>query len=496
MEKLKTGIEGFDLISFGGLPKGRTSLVCGTAGSAKTVFSIQFLAMGIMKYNQNGVFVTFEENPADIRQNVKSLGWDVEQWENEGKWVFVDISPQLDDNYIISGEYDLGPLLARIEHAIRKINADRISIDSLGSLFNRFPNQNVIRSGLFHLSSALKEMKVTGLMTAERSEEYGPVSRNNVEEFVVDNVILLRNILDKERRRRTLEILKFRGAIHQNGEYPFTIDPKKGMVLLPLSAIKLTQKSSNIRKSSGNKKLDEMCGGGFFKDSIVLISGATGCGKTLMCTEFLAGGARDGERCLLFAFEESRDQLIRNATGWGYDYEKWEREGLIKIISAYPESTVLENHLLMIKESISEFKPNRVAIDSLSALERVCSLKSFREFVITLTSHLKQQEVSGLFTATTSSLMGGTSITEQHISTITDSIILLRYVEVFGEMRRGMTVLKMRGSLHDRNIREYLIDGKGLHIGEPFRNVSGILTGVQSQFAPSEIERIDALFKD
>ena len=239
-----------------------------------------------------------------------------------------------------------------------------------------------------------------------------------------------------------------------------------------------------------------MCGGGFFRDSIILVTGATGCGKTLMTREFIAGGAARGERCLLFAFEESRDQLFRNAEGWGIDYERMEKDGLLQVVCVYPESAGLEDHLIKIKRIIDDFKPNRLAVDSLSALERVATLKGYREFVIALTSFIKHKEIGGLFTATTPTLLGGASVTEAHISTITDSIILLRYVELFGEMRRGATVLKMRGSMHDKNIREFTIDGTGMKVGKPFRNVSGILSGFPQQASVEELTRLGALFQD
>jgi circadian clock protein KaiC len=199
---------------------------------------------------------------------------------------------------------------------------------------------------------------------------------------------------------------------------------------------------------------------------------------------------------LLFAFEESREQLTRNARGWGVDFKQMEKDGKLKVVCEYPESAGLEDHLITIKKIIEEFKPNRIAVDSLSALERISTVKGFREFVIGLTSFIKHHEVAGLFTATTASLMGGTSITETHISTITDSIILLRYVEMYGEMQRGITVLKMRGSMHDKDIRRFTIDGEGMHIGEPFKNVTGILTGQPIYTTPSEIDRIEDMFAE
>jgi circadian clock protein KaiC len=493
-QKIKTHIEGFDHISNGGLPKGRATLLAGTAGSAKTVFSTQFLAEGV-RHDQGGVFVTFEERPEDIRTNMRGLGWDIDTWERQGKWAFVDASPNPEDLEYMVGEYDLGALLARIENAVRRVDASRLCLDSLGSLFMQFNDSGIVRKELFRIMSALKKMGLTTIITAERTEEYGSIARFGVEEFVTDNVILLRNVLEHEKRRRTVEILKFRGTMHQKGEYPFTIMPGEGVIIIPLSAMELVQESTEIRVTSGSRELDEMCGGGFFRDSIILLSGATGTGKTLATCQFIAGGIGDNERCLLLAFEESRDQLFRNAKGWGFDFADMEERGMLKVVCAYPETAGLEDHLITMKNEISEFKPNRVAVDSLSALERVGTFKGFREFVVSLTSFIKSREMAGLYTASTSTLMGGGSVTEKHISTITDSIILLRYVEMFGEMRRGITVLKMRGSMHDKNIREFTIDSNGLHVGKAFRSVTGILAGHPVRVEPEKDERISGMFQ-
>lgn len=496
VEKVRTGIAGFDTIANGGIPRGRCTLVSGTAGSAKTVFATHFLIEGIKQSNENGVFVTFEESPADIRRNMLGFGWDITGWERAGRWAFVDASPQPDDaDVLITGPYDFGALMARIEAAVRRVSAQRVALDSLAAVFGRFPDASLVRNELFRLAVSLRAMGVTALMTAERAQEYGEIARYGVEEFVADNVVILRNALDEEKRRRTVEILKFRGTTHQKGEFPFTVMPEEGIVVLPLSAMELTQRSSSVRIESGNGSLDEMCGGGFFRDSIVLVSGATGTGKTLMVTEFMAGGIRKGERCLLLAFEESREQLFRNAHGWGVDFEAMEREGSLRVVCQYPEAISLEDALIRIKQLIRDHRPDRVAVDSLSALERVSSIKGFREFVIGLTSFIKHQDIAGLLTSTSATLMGGASVTEAHISTVTDSIILLRYVEINGEMRRGIAVLKMRGSRHDKDIREFSIDGAGMHVGRPFRNVVGILAGNPTQIPLGEIERVSDLFQ-
>jgi circadian clock protein KaiC len=475
--KLPTGIAGLDHITEGGLPRGRSTLVAGTAGSAKTVFATQFLAAGIQEFGEAGVFVTFEDGVDDIRRNMRGFGWDIEGWEREGKWAFVDASPHPESEEVIVGEYDLGGLMARIQGAVERVGARRVSLDSLNALFVQYREHALLRGELFRITRLVKAMGVTVVFTGERTEEYGEVSRHGLEEFVADNVVILRNLLMDERRRRTIELLKMRGAPHQRGEFPFTVTPDRGIVVVPISGIPLTQSSSTVRITSGNDELDRMCGGGFFRDSIILLSGATGTGKTLTVTQFLAGGVNKGERCLLFAFEESRDQLFRNAAAWGYDFARMEEEGTLKVVNQYPHAMSMEDHLLMMRDTIREFEPNRVAVDSLSALERVTSVRSFREFVIGLTSFLKQQETAGLFTSTTPSLLGGSSVTEKHISTLTDTIILLRYVETHGQMRRALTVLKMRGSAHEHDIREYTIDGTGMNLGEPFREISGILSG-------------------
>lgn len=495
-EKLKTGIPGFDLIAEGGLPQFTCTLIAGTAGSAKTVFANQFLAKGILEAKEAGVFVTFEESPAAIRKHMRGFGWTIETWESENLWKFVDASPAIGERPVITGEYDMAPVLARIQYAIESTQAKRVAIDSLGAIFSQLGDTALIRGDLFQLIGALKAWNVTAILTAERSEEYGDIARYGVEEFVLDNVVILRNILEGEKRRRTIEILKFRGTTHQKGEYPFTVLPRQGIEVIPLSAIQLQQQSSDIRIQSGIAELDQMCGGGFFRDSIILASGATGTGKTLMVTQFMGGGIAAGERCLLFAFEESQDQLFRNASGWGIDFETEAENGQLRVVCRYPETSGLEDHLIKMKEIIEDFQPHRVAVDSLSALERVSSEKGFREFVIGLTSFIKHHKMAGLFTATTPTLLGGASVTESHISTITDSIILLRYVEMYGEMLRGITVLKMRGSRHDKEICEFTIDGTGMHIGKPFRNVTGILSGNFTYASSDELNRLNSLFNE
>lgn len=495
IEKLPTGIPGFDDIALGGLPKGRTTLVSGTAGSGKTVLACQFLAEGIIKEGENGVMVTFEESPADIRINMLGFGWDIRKWEDEGKWAFVDGTRELGEEEILTGEYDLGALLVRVQHAVRKVGATRVSADSLGAFFSEYTDSTIVRGELHRVASVLKATGVTVVMTAERSQEYGEIARYGVEEFVADNVIILRNVQEGAIRRRTMEILKFRGTPHNKGEHPFSIVSDGGIVMLP-RATPLEHRASNARVTLGNKELDEMCRGGIFSGSVVLVSGATGTGKTLAAIAFVAGGVANDERSILFDFEESREQLLRNAGGWNIDLAQMEDAGKLLVVCACPESAGVEDHLVEMRRKVEEFKPDRVAVDCLSALERVATEKGAREFTIAMTAFIKQQEITGLLTTTTAGLLGGTSTAETNVFTVSDAIILLRYIEMFGAIRRGVTVMKMRGSAHDREIREFTIDDQGMHIGKPFREVSGILTGNPVRVEVSEIERVEEMFKE
>lgn len=484
IQKIRTMIEGFDDVSHGGLPLGRTTLISGTSGTGKTLFSIQFLYNGIIHFNEPGVFVTFEESPVDIIKNALIFGWDLQRLIDEGKLFILDASPDPEGQEII-GSFDLSALIERLQYAISKYKAKRVSIDSITALFQQYEAAALIRREIFRLVARLKQIGVTTIITTERTEEYGPVARFGVEEFVSDNVAIVRNVLEGERRRRTIEILKLRGATHMKGEYPFTIT-NDGVNIFPLGAMRLTQRSSNIRVSSGVKTLDEMCGGGFFKDSIILATGATGTGKTLLVSKFLQDACVKGDRAILFAYEESRAQLSRNAFSWGIDFEDLERQGLLKILCTYPESAGLEDHLQIIKSEIAQFQPSRIAIDSLSALARGVSSNAFRQFVIGVTGYAKQEEITGFFTNTTEQFMGSHSITDSHISTITDTILMLQYVEIRGEMARAINVFKMRGSWHDKGIREYTIKADGPEITNSFQNYERIISGSPTRVSVDE----------
>ena len=475
--KVLSGIPGFDTISRGGVPKGRTTLVSGTSGSGKTVFSVQFLYSGIVDHNETGVFVTFEETPTDIARNTGSFRWNINKLVKEGKWIFVDASPDETDHVEV-GQYDLGAFLARIEHAIKKAGAQRVAIDSVSALFTHFQDPGIIRRELYRLTSRLKRLNVTCVMTAERPVEDGSISRYGVEEFVSDNVILLHNRLNlRGERERTVEILKFRGSTHDSEEAPLIVTAR-GMSIYPRPKPKLGGKGFSDKISTGISGLDELLHGGVYKNSTTLVSGASGTGKTVTTLHFIIEGARKKGKSLLIEFEESPDQLYRNAHSFGWDLKQYVDQGIVQLVCHYPEDLKAEQYLQMIQELVIDNKAKRVALDSLSALQRIYTEEKFREFVIGLNAFLKMYDVTSLLTNTTSQLLGVTEITETHLSTATDNIIILKYVELGGEMRRLVSVLKQRGSMHAKDLMEFTVDPKqGMQIVGPFHGIENLMGG-------------------
>jgi circadian clock protein KaiC len=463
--RVASGIEGFDLVSDGGLPLERLTLVAGTAGSGKTLFATQFLAEGAAN-GEPGVLVTFEERPEDIARNFATFGWDIPAWEREGLWAGVDASPRYHEETVVAGEYDLASLVLRVRHAVEKVGAKRLAIDSTGALIEQLGEATSARRALFQIASQLSAMGVTAIMTAERSDDYGPISRFGFEEFVADNVVILRNALEGEKRRRTAEVLKLRGGTHLRGEHLFTVLAERGIVVVPQKIAGFGAPSSRTRLPSGNPALDEMCHGGFFDRSLVLVSGATGTGKSLLTSQFVATGGLTGERALLLSFEESREQLHRNAASWGMDFAALEDAGRLRILAEAPEAKTLEDHLLSMKSEIDDFAPDRVAIDSVTALERIATARSFREYLLGLSFHIRQSAVLGLVTSASEDL-GSAGHGGLHISTVSDAIVLLQYVGRGSTVGRAINVLKIRGSDHDKSIREYTVGADGMQIGDP-----------------------------
>lgn len=501
-QKIPSGIPGFDEISHGGLPVFKTTLISGSSGSGKTVLCSQFLYKGIVDYEENGVFVTFEEKANDIMNNTKNFGWNIRYLIKQNKWFFVDASPD-DTSSMEVGHYDLGGFLARIEYAINKVNATRIAIDSVSTLFTHFQDPSIIRRELYRIVSWLKKKKITCLMTAERpigKEEQ--ITRYGVEEFVSDNVILLHNRLnEKGERDRTIEILKFRGSMHDSEEAPLIIN-ESGASLYPRPKPLLQGRGFSTRMSTGVKGLDELLHGGVYKNSTTLLIGASGTGKTVTTLHFIMEGARRREKSLLIEFEESPDQLFRNAASFGWDLKKYVENGTIKLICHYPEDFKAEQYLKMIQDIVIESKAKRVALDSLSAIQRIYNEQKFREFVIGLNAYLKMQNVTSLMTNTTCQLLGVTQLTETHLSTATDNIIILKYVELNGYMRRLVSVLKQRGGMHQKALVEFEITPKsGMTVMGQFTGMQNLMGGAPFKYQPlvdvtEQMTKIDLLRKE
>lgn len=479
LERLRTGIKGFDEIAMGGLPVGRPTLVTGTTGSGKTLLAIEFLARGILRFDQPGVFVTTEETTDEIRRNALSLGFDIARWEADGRWVFVDASANPREQVLTAGSYDFGALLARIDHAVGQCGARRVSFDSFSSIFTRFQDTGLIRHELVRIAAALKSLGVTLVLTSERLHEYDGLTRYTVEEVVLDNVIILRNVLRDERRRRTVEIVKFRGMPHRTGEWLFTIDPRDGFVVIPLGVMRPFRHASRTRVSTGNTGLDAMLGGGLFKDAVVLLNGPTGAGKTLTALRFACADAGSDESCLFCTFDESHGQLTRNAAGWGIDLEAMEAENRISVVADYPEAVGPEEHFLRLRHAIADMGPARVVIDTISSLERVISARALLDFVIALTSLCREREITTLITTSSGALMtpGAELSGAVELGAVSDVSIMLRYLESGGDIQRAIAVLQVRGSAHDHAIRRVGIDDTGLHIGEPLSEAGKLIPG-------------------
>jgi circadian clock protein KaiC len=473
VEKLPTGIPGFDHVAMGGLPRRRATVLAGQAGSAKTVLAGQFLAEGVRR-GEPAVFVTLEEPAADLRSNFTTLGWDIAGWEAQQDWLFVDASPLIrDDGTPV--DYSFASLAAQIGHAVDTTGAERIALDSLNSVFALEPEPGIARQRLRALVASMRRAGLTIVMTVETpSDPTDSLSRFGIEEFVADNLVLLRNARHGKSRRRTIEILKMRGSAHLKGDFGFTVLPREGVVVLPVTAHQMTAGRTAERVASGIPDLDALCGGGLLRDSITLLSGPTGTGKTLLSVEFLAAAAEEGRQALLIGYEESPEQVARNAVGRGRRFAALRDSGLLHVMSAYPEESALEDHLLDIKQLVEAVRPERLVIDSLTALERAGSEQAYREFLVSLTAFLKEQLVTTVLTAATSS-QGVPSRSDAHVSTLADMVVALRYVERPGRVDRALTVLKMRGSAHDRAVRQLTIDDDGLHIGEPLDALAGVV---------------------
>jgi circadian clock protein KaiC len=471
--KSPTGIEGFDEITGGGLPLGRPTLVCGGTGCGKTLFAMEYLVRGALQFDEPGVFISFEEKSEELTKNFASLGFDLEDLVNRNKlmldYVYIEKS-EIEE----TGEYDLEGLFIRLGYAIDSIGAKRIVLDTIEALFSGLMNEALLRAELRRLFRFLKDRGITAVITGEQGER--TLTRYGLEEYVADCVIFLSHTVKQQIATRRLRIVKYRGSAHGTNEYPFLID-EKGFSVLPISSLGLDHSVSSGRVSSGIERLDAMLGGkGYYRGSSILVTGTAGTGKSSMAAQFVDAACRRGERCLYFAFEESRNQIMRNMRSIGIDLDQWADKGLLEFRNARPTTYGLEMHLVSMHKAIHEFKPSIVVIDPISNLVSVADEAEVKSMLSRLIDYLKMKQITAFCTDLTA---GGINWqgTDVGISSLMDTWILLQIVDSGGERNRGIYILKSRGMSHSNQIREFLLTDKGIQLKDVYTGHGSVLTG-------------------
>jgi circadian clock protein KaiC len=488
LEKAATGIAGFDEISGGGLPRGRTAIVCGGPGCGKTMFGLEFLIRGARDFGEPGVLVAFEETPEEMVRNVASMGLDLQKLVDQKK-VFLDYVFIEPSEIQETGDYDLEALFIRLQHAIDSVGAKRVCLDTLEALFSGFSNEGVLRAELRRLFRWLKERGLTTIITAEKGEK--TLTRHGLEEYVSDCVILLDHRVREQISTRRLRIVKYRGTSHGADEYPFLID-SNGMSVLPVTSLEMRHIVSDERVPTGISDLDEMLGGkGFYRGSSILISGTAGSGKTTMAASFAEAACSRGERCLYVGFEESVDQVSRNMKSVGLDLKKWSDKGLLVHEAWRPSQYGIEMHLLRIHKLVEKVRPHHVVIDPITNLITGSAQKEVYSMLMRLMDFLKGRQITALFTNLTVD-SDQPEQTDIGISSLTDTWILCRDVELNGERNRCVYILKSRGMSHSNQVREFVMSPQGIRLIAPYIGAGLVLTG-SSRLAQEAKEKADAL---
>jgi circadian clock protein KaiC len=473
ISKSPTGIDGFDDLTLGGVPTGRPTLVCGSAGCGKTLFATTFLIHGARDYAEPGVFVTFEERPGDIVSNVASLGFALDKLVDDQRIAFEYVA--LDRSELEeAGDYDLEGLFLRLEAAIDSIGAKRVVLDTIESLFSVFSNEAILRSEIRRLFDWLKDKGMTTVITAERGD--GTLTRQGLEEYVSDCVILLDHRVQNQVSTRRLRIVKYRGTAHGTNEYPFLID-QDGFSVLPVSSLGLDHKVSTDRISSGIADLDDMlAGGGFYRASSVLVSGVAGSGKSSIAASFANAACAAGERALIFSFEESADQSVRNMASLGMDIGRWIKSDKLRFIATRPTFYSLEMHLAVMLREVIKFDPSLVVLDPISSFLESGAPMEVQSMLLRVIDFLKGRGVTAIFIHLMHSQDGRVQ-TEAGLSSLMDAWISLLNREVNGEFNRELYVLKARGVAHSNQVREFIMSDEGISLVPPYLGENGAVTG-------------------
>ncbi len=466
LAKSPTGIEGLDEITFGGLPTGRPTLVSGSAGSGKTILAMEFLIRGAVDYNEPGVFMAFEETEKDLTENLASLGYDLEKLQRQKKLAIDHVRIERDD-VVETGGYNLDGLFIRLGNAVDSIHARRVVLDTIEVLFSSLENRAIIRSELLRLFRWLKDRGLTVIVTGERAEH--SLARYGLEEYVADCVIVLDHRVTDQISTRRLRIVKYRGSPHQTDEHPFLITDQ-GFLVMPITSAGLTHKVSKQRISTGVPDLDKMLGGkGYFRGSSILATGTAGTGKSSLAFSFLTAACKRGEKSLYLGFEESEAQIVRNMRSIGMDLQPLIDKGLLHCVAVRPSGLGLEAHLASIHETIKRVKPRVVVLDPVSVFMAVSDKDPVRSMLTRLVDFLKREQITTLFTHLSND---GTrlEVTEQRISSIMDTWLLLRDVEHEGRRRAMLYVLKSRGMAHSREMVELILSRDGIRLAQQARS--------------------------
>lgn len=470
---IPTGITGLDKVLGGGLPRGRSIIVVGGAGSGKTLLATEFIVRGYQQFGETGVIISFEEPVADLAANAAGFGWDLSGAIAAGKLVasHVDLARSA---MLEVGDFDLSGLQFRIEMAIKTVGARRIVLDGLNTLLASFGNEQIVRSELLHLFSWLKEKGLTILATGERG--IGSWTRLGFEEYLADGLIVLENRVDASVAKRLLRVIKCRGINHGTDEYPFLIG-RDGFTLFPIRAAELDYQVSTKRVMTGVLGLDEMLGGkGVYRGSTILVGGSAGTGKTSLVASFLNAACERGEKALVFTFEEAPAQIIRNMRSIGIDLERWRKSGALTFSANRALVYGLEGHLTAMQEAVRIAAPQVVAIDPISAMASVGTDTEIKSMLARLIDYLRSQGITVMMTNLATAGQSGERA-DLAVSSMADTWILTRTIEHNAERNYIVQVLKSRGMQHSNQLREFNFTTDGIQIVNAYIGVDGVVIG-------------------
>ncbi len=474
LEKVATGIEGVDFILAGGFPKGRMTLLLGGPGTGKTLFALEFLYRRALA-GEPGIFVAFEERAEAVRQNALTLGWDLPALEAEGKLFLMEA--HIDPATVISGEFNLQPLLSIVQGQAKSLGAECIVFDAIDVLLRLYDDPRRERRELFLLSDWLSERGMTAVLTSKMGVEG---RRYEFLDYMANTVLELDQRVEAQVTTRRMRVVKYRGSSFSRNEHPYIVG-SQGLELIPVSAIELDYSAQSGMVSSGLDEFDVMLGGGYRRGSAALLSGTSGSGKTILASTFVRAACGRGERVLYIDFEESREMMVNSLLSAGIDLNPFLSNGTLEILASSPEEVGAEEHLIRLKRVLDRFQPEYVVLDAASSAERLGSPQAAYGYLVRLINFCR---LGGRTLIMTNQLTGAERlevISGVGISSLVDTVVFLRLSESNGELNRTLLVLKSRGAKHSNQTREFRITDSGVSFLPPYVGEGGALTGVARQ---------------